>query len=70
MSFEQALKDLPEENSGNLVVYPRTHWKHAAHFEKKGPLCFLEGEGMPEWFNEDPKLPKPKQITVRKGMHL
>ena len=45
--FFKFLKDLPAENSGNLIVYPGSHWKHASYFKRDGPLSFLDGEGMP-----------------------
>jgi len=61
------LRDLPSEESGNLIVYPRTHWKHAAYFRRDTPESFLIGEGMPKYFVKDPQLPEPVQICGRKG---
>jgi len=61
------LKDLPEEDRGNLIVYPGTHVKHANRFKEIGPESFFQGEGMPSWFVRDPDLPAPRQICGLAG---
>lgn len=45
--------------SGNLVVYPGTHVKHAEYFKEHSPTCLLEKRPF-EMPNID--LPKPCQV--------
>jgi hypothetical protein len=54
------LSDLPEGDSGNLVVWPGTHRIYEQYFREHGPQSLLEG--MPQV-----ELPQPVQITGSAG---
>jgi hypothetical protein len=56
------MSDQPEENGGNLWVWPGTHLTHAEYFRECGPDAFFAAAGYPPI-----PLPEPEQIRGRTG---
>ena len=54
------LSDLPDENAGNLAVWPGTHRTFETYFRERGPESLLHG--MPEV-----DMPPAQQITGKAG---
>jgi hypothetical protein len=54
------LSDLPDENAGNLAVWPGTHRTFETYFRERGPESLLDG--MPKV-----PMPAPQQITGKAG---
>src|SRR5690606_38394320 len=55
------LRDLPDTDSGNLIVSPGSHRILEKYFQENGAECMLEG-GMPPV-----DLPDPVQVTGNAG---
>jgi hypothetical protein len=56
------MSDQPDENAGNLWVWPGTHLTHAEYFRQHGPDAFFTAAGYPPI-----PLPEPEQIRGRAG---
>ncbi len=54
------LSDLPQENAGNLAVWPGTHDLFETYFQEHGPQSLLDG--MPQV-----QMPESRQITGKAG---
>jgi Phytanoyl-CoA dioxygenase (PhyH) len=56
------MSDQPDEDAGNLRVWPGTHQRHARYFRENGPDAFFATAGYPPI-----PLPEPEQIRGRAG---
>jgi hypothetical protein len=56
------MSDQPDEDAGNLWVWPGTHRRHAEYFREHGPDAFFAAAGYPPI-----QLPEPEQVRGRAG---
>ncbi len=56
------MSDQPDQDAGNLWVWPGTHLTHAEYFRDNGPEAFFDANGYPPI-----RLPEPEQVRGRAG---